>query len=326
MRQDEERSLAGEPELPMTSMTSTEMQGLSWAKAWRLFMAYYALTKPRVVALILFTAIVGMLLATPGIIPLGTLLFGTIGIGLGAASAAAVNHVIDQHIDTKMTRTAWRPIATGGLGTAQGLIFATILATMSMIVLVEWVNVETAVLTLSAMIGYAVIYTGYLKRATPQNIVWGGAAGAVPPVLGWCAVTGHVSYESIVLFSIIFFWTPPHFWALALHYKDDYANAKIPMLPVTHGEDHTRTQILIYTVILVLVTLLPFFMGHAGWVYLMGATIFNAGFLGYAVKLKFRRKENTAIRMFAYSIVYLMGIFSALLIDHYMTILRSVLS
>lgn len=326
MRQDEERSLAGEPELPVVSVATNGMAGLSWAYVWRQMQAYYALTKPRVVALILFTAIVGMLLATPGIIPISTLLFGTIGIGLGSASAAAVNHVIDQHMDAKMSRTAWRPIATGGLGTFQGLGFAALLAALSMIVLVEWVNVETAVLTLSAMIGYAIIYTGFLKRRTPQNIVWGGAAGAVPPVLGWCAVTGHVTYESIVLFSIIFFWTPPHFWALALHYKDDYAKAKIPMLPVTHGEEHTRTQILIYTVILVLVTLLPFIMGSAGWLYLTGAAVFNLGFLGYAVKLKFRRKANTAIRMFTFSIVYLMGIFSALLIDHYITILRSVLS
>ncbi|AOV18358.1 protoheme IX farnesyltransferase [Acidihalobacter aeolianus] len=298
----------------------------SWANIWRQVQAYYALTKPRVVALILFTAIVGMLLATPGIIAIGTLVFGTLGIGLGAAAAAAVNHVIDQHMDAKMSRTAWRPIATGGLGTFQGLTFATILALLSMWVLVEWVNVETAVLTFLAMIGYAVIYTGFLKRTTPQNIVWGGAAGAVPPVLGWCAVSGHVSYESIVLFSIIFFWTPPHFWALALHYKDDYAKAKIPMLPVTHGEEHTQTQILVYTVILVLVTLLPFIMGHAGWLYLAGAAACNVGFLGYAVKLKFRRKPHTAIRMFAFSIVYLMGIFSALLIDHYFTILRGILA
>ncbi|OBS09231.1 heme o synthase [Acidihalobacter prosperus] len=326
MRQDEERSLAGEADLPIADVGAPGVAEWRWASIWRQIQAYYALTKPRVVALILFTAIVGMLLATPGIIAIGTLLLGTIGIGLGAASAAAVNHVIDQHMDAKMSRTAWRPIATGGLGTFQGLGFAALLAVLSMIVLVEWVNVETAVLTLSAMIGYAIIYTGFLKRTTPQNIVWGGAAGAVPPVLGWCAVTGHVSYESIVLFSIIFFWTPPHFWALALHYKDDYAKAKIPMLPVTHGEAHTRTQILVYTVILVLVTILPFAMGNAGWVYLVGASVFNAGFLGYAIKLKFRRKENTAIRMFAYSIVYLMGIFSALLIDHYLTILRGVLA
>lgn len=327
MRQDEEQGLVEESEVSAVAISKVvKRQAWTWDYIRQQIRGYYALTKPRVVALILFTAIVGMLLASPGIIAISTLILGTIGIGLGAASAAAVNHVIDHHMDAKMSRTSWRPIATGGLTARHGLIFSAILASLSMFVLVKWVNVETALLTFCAMIGYAVIYTGYLKRRTPQNIVLGGASGAVPPVLGWCAVTGHVSIESIVLFSIIFFWTPPHFWALALHYKDDYAKAKIPMLPVTHGEKHTKNQILIYTIFLSVVTILPFAMGKAGWIYLAGTLVCNIGFLAYAVKLRFMQKGHTAIRMFAYSIVYLMGIFSALLIDHYVNILRMVLS
>ena len=301
--------------------------GISASLAYRERLnAYWVMTKPKVVALILFTAVVGMLLANKGSLDVITLLFATLGIGLGAGSAAAINHVIDRHLDIKMSRTADRPVATGGVGAVEGLLFAALLSGLSMAILIAEVNLETALLTLAAMIGYAGIYTGFLKRRTPQNIVLGGAAGAIPPVLGWCAMTGHVSMESIVLFSIIFFWTPPHFWALALHYKEDYAKANIPMLPVTHGEDHTRTQILIYTIFLVLVTLVPFFTEQAGWLYLIGSSIFNIGFLGYALKLKFRREQQTAIRMFTFSIVYLMGIFSALLLDHYWVLLHGPLS
>lgn len=279
---------------------------------------YWVMTKPKVVGLILFTAMVGMLLAIQGPLAVGTLIFATIGIGLGASSAAAINHVIDRHLDIKMSRTLNRPVATGGIGALHGLAFATVLAGLSMFILAEYVNLETALLTLSAMIGYAGIYTGFLKRRTSQNIVLGGAAGAVPPILGWCAMTGHISMESIVLFSIIFFWTPPHFWALAIHYKDDYAKAELPMLPVTHGEEHTKTQILIYTVFLALVTLVPYIVGEAGWLYLIGAVFCNIGFLGYAIKLKFTPQPKTSIRMFAFSIVYLLGIFSALLLDHFL--------
>ncbi|MDH3947542.1 MAG: heme o synthase, partial [Gammaproteobacteria bacterium] len=231
---------------------------------------YYELCKPRVVALIVFTAIVGMLLATPGMVPWQPLLFGTLGIGMAAASAAAINQIVDQRVDADMLRTSNRPLPTGHLTNTQALVFAGILGVVSMTILVLLVNPLTALLTLCSLIGYAFIYTMYLKRATPQNIVIGGAAGAAPPVLGWVAVTGQIDPNSLLLFLIIFAWTPPHFWALAIHRRDEYSKVNIPMLPVTHGIAFTRLQVLLYTIILVAVTALPFATQMSGRFYFIG--------------------------------------------------------
>ena len=246
---------------------------------------YFELCKPRVNALIVFTAVVGMILASPGWPPLNALLFGTLGIGLAAASAAAINHLLDQRIDAIMARTRDRPLPSGQLGVSQVLAFALALGLISMVVLVALVNVLTAVLTFLSLIGYAVVYTVWLKRATPQNIVIGGAAGAAPPVLGWTAVTASVDPNALLLFLIIFVWTPPHFWALAIHRRHDYASADIPMLPVTHGPRFTRWHILFYTILLVLVTTLPYLTGMSGLLYLAGVTVLNLGFLWYALRL-----------------------------------------
>ncbi len=286
---------------------------------------YYELCKPRVVALIIFTAIVGMLLSVPGMVPWQPLVFGTLGIGLMAASAAAINQVVDQKIDAAMRRTRLRPLPTGHLGTGQALLFAALLGGTGMVILLLLVNPLTAVLTLLSLIGYAFVYTVYLKRATPQNIVIGGAAGAAPPVLGWTAVTGSVDPNSLLLFLIIFAWTPPHFWALAIHRRDEYAKVDIPMLPVTHGVAFTRLQVLLYTIILVAVTALPFVTGLSGWFYFVSAMLLGAGFLYYAVRLQFGRDPAIAIRTFAYSIVYLMILFAVLLVDHYVPALMQLL-
>lgn len=279
---------------------------------------YYELTKPRVVALIVFTAVVGMFLATPGMVPWSALVFGTLGIGLSAASAAAINQLVDTPVDSVMGRTRKRPLPTGNLTVSQAVGFALVLGCLGLGMLVVFVNLLTAVLTFASLIGYAVIYTVYLKRATPQNIVIGGAAGAAPPVLGWTAVTGQVDPHALLLFLIIFAWTPPHFWALAIYKRDEYAKVNIPMLPVTHGIPFTRLQVLLYTILLFLVTLLPFATGMSGWLYLAGAVGLGGGFLYYAVEMIRTRDDRLAIRTFGYSIVYLMALFAFLLVDHYL--------
>jgi protoheme IX farnesyltransferase len=282
---------------------------------WRL---YLALTKPRVVALIVFTAIVGTLMSTPGLPPLSALLWGNLGIALASASAAAINHVLDRRIDAQMSRTRGRPLPSGGLNERQALIFAAVLGFASMTVLGLLVNLLTAVLTFASLIGYAIIYTAWLKRATSQNIVIGGAAGAAPPVLGWTAVTGHVDADALLLFLIIFAWTPPHFWALAIARRDEYARAGIPMLPVTHGVAHTRLHVLLYTVLLVLVTLLPFMTRMSGLIYLAAALILDAMFLYHALILKISARQELPMRVFRFSVNYLMWMFAALLVDHYL--------
>ena len=286
------------------------------------FSQYWELTKPRVVALIVFTALVGMFLAVPGLPPLREAVFGLLGIWLAAASAAAINHLIDQRIDKVMARTANRPLATGALQPVQVLVFAVLLGVASMAILVLLVNPLTAGLTFASLIGYAVVYTGYLKRATPQNIVIGGIAGAAPPLLGWAAVTGMQNpwdwAHALLLVLIIFVWTPPHFWALAIFRREDYARALIPMLPVTHGVTYTRWQILLYTVLLVVVTVLPWAVGMSGVFYLGGALVLGAVFLWYAWKLLDPPDEFFAMRVFNYSIVYLMALFAFLLVDHWL--------
>ncbi len=283
---------------------------------------YWELTKPRVVALIVFTALVGMFLAVPGLPPWHEAVFGLLGIWLAAASAAAINHLIDQRIDKLMVRTANRPLATGALRPIQVLVFALALGTASMAILAGLVNLITAALTFASLIGYAVIYTGYLKRATPQNIVIGGVAGAAPPLLGWAAVTGMTGpwdwAHALLLVLIIFVWTPPHFWALAIFRRDDYARALIPMLPVTHGVTYTRWQILFYTVLLVEVTVLPVVFGMSGWFYLGGALVLGSVFLWYAWRLLDPPDELFAMRVFNYSVVYLMALFAFLLVDHWL--------
>ncbi|MGO1072361.1 heme o synthase [Lysobacter sp. CA199] len=283
---------------------------------------YWALTKPRVVALIVFTAIVGMFLAVPGWPPLQESVLGFLGIWLAASSAAAINQLLDSRIDAKMARTSWRPIVAGQVTPTQALVFALILAAASMLILVLWVNVITAALTFASLIGYAVIYTVFLKRATPQNIVIGGVAGAAPPLLGWAAVTGMQGpwdwAHALLLVLIIFVWTPPHFWALAIFRRADYARAMVPMLPVTHGVQYTRWQILFYTVLLVAVTVMPWAVGMSGLFYLGGALVLGAMFLYYAWKLMDPPDELYAMRVFNYSIVYLMALFAFLMVDHWL--------
>ncbi len=279
---------------------------------------YYELTKPRVVMLIVFTAVVGMFLAVPGWPGLTALVFGTLGIGLAASSAAVFNHVLDARIDIHMLRTRDRPLPQGRVDEGTALAFASVIGLMSMIVLWYLVNPLTAVLTFVSLIGYAVVYTVWLKRATPQNIVIGGAAGAAPPVLGWAAVTGEVTSASLLLFLIIFAWTPPHFWALAIARKDEYAKVGIPMLPVTHGEAFTRLHILLYTILLVLITIVPYLIGMSGLIYLVTAIVTGAEFLRLAVGMV-RKADDTTLpmRTFKYSITYLAVLFAALLVDHY---------
>jgi protoheme IX farnesyltransferase len=279
---------------------------------------YWSLTKPRVVALIVFTAAIGMFLAVPGLPPLRQSVLGFLGIWLAASSAAAINQLLDARIDAKMARTSWRPLVSGTLTPRQALAFALVLAALSMLVLVLWVNVLTAVLTFLSLIGYAVIYTVFLKRATPQNIVIGGIAGAAPPALGWAAVTGELHPHALLLVLIIFVWTPPHFWALAIFRRDDYARAMVPMLPVTHGVEYTRWQILLYTVLLVIVTVLPWATGMSGLFYLGGALVLGLVFLWHAWKLLDPPDEFYAMRVFNYSIVYLMALFAFLLVDHWL--------
>jgi protoheme IX farnesyltransferase len=285
--------------------------------AWR---DYFELTKPKVVALIVFTAIVGALLATPGPPPLHALVFGSLGIALASACAATVNHVLDRHIDARMARTRGRPLPTGRLGARQALTFAAALGISGMAILFLLVNALTAVLTFCSLIGYAVIYTVWLKRATSQNIVIGGAAGAAPPVLGWTAVTNSLDFHALLLFLIIFVWTPPHFWPLAIARHDEYARAAIPMLPVTHGVRHTQRQVLFYTVLLVLVTVLPFVTGMSGFIYLGVVLVLDAMFLYYALRMAVSPRADLPMKVFKFSVRYLMLLFAALLIDHYLPI------
>lgn len=281
---------------------------------------YYELCKPRVVALIVFTAIVGMFLAVPGMVPWQPLIFGTLGIALAAASAAAINQVVDQQADSIMGRTSKRPIPTGNLSNRQAIIFASIIGIIAMTILVVLVNWLTALLTFASLIGYAVIYTVFLKRATPQNIVIGGAAGAAPPVLGWAAVTGTIDPNSLLLFLIIFAWTPPHFWALAIHRRDEYAKVDIPMLPVTHGIAFTRLHVLLYTIVLIIVSLLPYLTGMCGLIYLATTVVLDAVFMYYAIRMQREEHTGYAMKTFGFSILYLMLMFAALLIDHYIRI------
>jgi len=281
---------------------------------------YLALCKPRVIALIVFTAMVGMFLAVPGMPPLSTFFAANIGIGLMASSAAAINHFIDRKADAEMARTKYRPLPMGELSAKHVLGFAAIIGTLGFVILITLVNPLTALLTFLSLIGYAIIYTVYLKKMTPQNIVIGGAAGAAPPLLGWTAITGDIHPHALLLFLIIFVWTPPHFWALAIAKREEYAKVDIPMLPVTHGVAFTRLQILLYTILLLICTLLPYLTGMSSIIYLSSAVILGIIFLYFAIKMMLVKDNRTAMRTFAYSIIYLMLLFAALLIDHYFPI------
>lgn len=275
------------------------------------------------VLLIVFTAVVGMLLSTETaeVFRWDTFLYATLGIGLASASGAALNQIIDRHLDAVMERTHDRPLPAGGLSLGQALVFAILLALVSMLILASQVNTLTALLTFSALIGYAVIYTMFLKRSTSQNIVLGGAAGAAPPLLGWAAMTGEVGTEALLLFLIILVWTPPHFWALAIRRRDEYAKAGIPMLPVTHGVPFTKLQILLYTILLVIVTMMPFITQMSGLIYLSGAIALGIGFLYYAILLYREDSDRLAMKTFGYSILYLSLLFGFFLVDHYARIL-----
>ncbi len=279
---------------------------------------YLQLCKPRVVLLIVFTAVVGMFLASPGLVPLSALLFGTIGIGLAAASGAAINQLVDEKADSVMARTRGRPLPGGRLDKGAAATFSVALCVLAMVLLLSFVNTLTAILIFLSMIGYSVIYSLFLKRATPQNIVIGGAAGAMPPVLGWAAVTGTLDPHALLLFLIVFAWTPPHFWALAIHRRSDYARARIPMLPVTHGVEFTRLQILLYTLVLSAVSVLPYVTRMSGITYLLAAVALDAGFLYHVIRLYRGEDESQAMRTFRYSIYYLASLFAFLLLDHYL--------
>ena len=280
--------------------------------------AFYSLTKPRVLSLIVFTAVIGMFLATPGFVSLKILLAGTVGIWLVAGAAAAMNCLVEQKIDAVMSRTSWRPLPQGELSVGQTLVFAGALGGIGLWVLFHYVNALTMWLTLATFVGYAIVYTVILKPATPQNIVIGGASGAMPPVLGWAAVTGDVTIEPLLLFLIIFAWTPPHFWSLALYRTEDYTRAGVPMLPVTHGKAYTRLQVLLYTLILFAVSLLPYVVRMSGVLYLVAACVLGGIFVAYALGIYFRYSDALARRTFRYSIAYLAFLFAALLVDHYL--------
>ena len=282
------------------------------------FHAYLELTKPKVVAMLMVTALAGMHLATDASIPLPLLLWSTLGLTLGMSGAAAINHLADQRADAKMHRTRNRPLVQGNVSTRNALIFAIGLCLSSIVILDTFVNRLTCVLTIGGMAGYALIYTMYLKRATPQNIVIGGLSGALPPLLGWTSITNEVHPHALLLVLLIFVWTPPHFWALAIHRRDDYAKADVPMLPVTHGIEFTKTQIILYCVMLLVTSFLPYLSGMSGFLYLSVATVSGLIFLGYAVKLKYKPTPKLAMQTFGFSIVYLLLVFPALLIDHSM--------
>jgi len=310
----------------MKSNTTTKPHDGLFAHTAAHWRDYLEITKPKVVLLLVFTALVGMALAVPLWLPLQETVFGLLGIGMAASSAAAINHVIDQRTDAIMKRTENRPIPQGALTTTSCLVFAGLLGVVAMIILVVLVNPLTAVLTFFSLIGYAIVYTVYLKRATPQNIVIGGAAGAMPPVLGWAAVTNEVTAGALLLFLIVFIWTPPHFWALAIHRRDDYAKVDIPMLPVTHGIPFTRIQIFLYTVLLVIVTIMPYLIRMSGPVYLVAALVLGAMFLYHAWKLFDDEAVKQPIRTFVFSINYLMWLFGIMLIDHYIPVIHQALS
>ena len=301
----------------MSTLPNSTSLAVAGFGRWR---DYLELTKPKVSLLIVFTAIVGMVLASPGMIPLPALIFGTIGIALASGSAAAFNHVLDRRIDEQMARTRRRPLPTGHLQMRHAVTFASLLGAAAMMVLWVFVNGLTAALTFCSLIGYAMVYTMWLKRATPQNIVIGGAAGAAPPVLGWAAVSNTIDPHALLLFVIIFTWTPPHFWALAIARRDDYAKVGIPMLPVTHGIPYTRLQIVLYTILLVLSTLLPYLSGMSGLIYLAVALVLDARFLYFVCALNRGLRPELPIRTFRFSITYLMLLFAALIFDHYFLI------
>lgn len=297
--------------IDVTKEAEFEIEKSSWRD-------YLELTKPNVVALMILTTVIGMFLAVPGMVPLDILVFGNLGIAICAGAAAVVNHVVDRQIDLKMARTFNRPVAKGRVQPIQAMLFAAALGVLGMAILLVFVNALTAWLTLASLLGYAVIYTLFLKRATPQNIVIGGLAGAAPPLLGWTAVTGEVHGHALLLVLIIFAWTPPHFWALAIHRKDEYAKAGIPMLPVTHGEKYTKLHILLYTLILMIVSVLPFVTGMSGWLYFLGAVILGIGFLYWAIVMMIGKAPNAGMDTFKYSIIYLMALFVIMLLDHYL--------
>ena len=294
-------------------MNTTELS-LEQHASWR---DYLELCKPKVIALMLLTSVIGMLLATYSLPPIEILFWGNLGIGLMASSAAAVNHVVDRKIDVYMARTTNRPLAKGSVNVVHAVIFAAVIGVAGMAILMIEVNALTAWLTLASLIGYAFIYTMYLKRATPQNIVIGGLAGAAPPLLGWVAVTGHIEPDALLLVLIIFAWTPPHFWALAIHRKEEYAKVDIPMLPVTHGDRYTMVQIILYTIILLLVTVLPYLTGMSGLIYLASAMLLGGRFLQWTIRMLRGSDKHAAIKTFKFSIIYLMLLFVALLVDHY---------
>ena len=278
---------------------------------------YKELTKPNVVLLMILTSAIGMFMAVPGMVPLNALILGNLGIAMCAGAAAAVNHLVDQGVDQRMARTHKRPIAQGRLSTRQAATFAAVTGGLGMAILLIWVNALTAWLTLASLVGYAFVYTLFLKRATPQNIVIGGLAGAAPPLLGWTAVTGEIHGHALLLVLIIFAWTPPHFWALAIHRRAEYAAVDIPMLPVTHGVAFTKLHILLYTVIMFLITLLPYATRMSGPLYLLGAVVLGGGFLYWAIVLMRGKNPNAPMKTFRYSITYLMALFVVMLVDHY---------
>ena len=292
---------------------TTRTESAAGAPGWR---DYLELCKPNVVLVMIVTAVIGMFMAVPGMVPLDVLVLGNLGIALCAAAAAAINHLVDRHIDRKMARTLNRPVAQGRVAPVQVVGFAALLGGLGMAILLLWINALTAWLTLASLLGYAVVYTLFLKRATPQNIVIGGLAGAAPPLLGWTAVTGAVHSHALLLVLIIFAWTPPHFWALALHRKDDYAKAGIPMLPVTHGDRYTKLHILLYTILMLVVTLQPYLTGMSGWLYLLGALVLGAGFLYWAIRLYLDSDAALGMTTFKYSIIYLLALFAIMLVDH----------
>lgn len=299
----------------MSKTATIEQDAIENSSAtWR---DYYEITKPRVVALLVLTALVGMCLSVPSTIPWQLLIPAMLGIGMLSSAAAAINHIVDQRIDSVMARTHRRPLPNGRISQTSAITFAAGLAIIGFVMLYALVNPLTAWLTFAGLVGYGFVYTMYLKRATPQNITIGGLAGAIPPLLGWTAMTNEVHPHALLLVLLIFTWTPPHFWALAIHRKNDYAKVNIPMLPVTHGVNFTKTQILLYTVLLFVVGLLPYLVGMSNWLYLLGAVTLNLIFFIYAWKLKFNADENTAMDTFKFSIIHLMVLFVVLLVDHY---------
>jgi protoheme IX farnesyltransferase len=299
----------------MADSATATTNHLNVRASWR---DYRELTKPGVVALMILTSVIGQCMAVPGWVPLDALILGNLGIALCAGAAATVNHVVDQQIDQRMARTRNRPLAKGRVSNRNAIIFATTLGVLGMLILLIWINAITAWLTLASLVGYAFIYTLFLKRATPQNIVIGGLAGAAPPLLGWTSVTGEVHGHALLLVLIIFAWTPPHFWALAIHRREEYALVDIPMLPVTHGVKFTQLHILLYTIIMFLITLLPFVTRLSNWLYLAGAVILGLRFLYWSIEIIREKNPKAPIYTFKYSITYLMLLFLVMLLDHYL--------